>query len=189
MSGIHHSLWSLKDEYTDVVIIINNGKCQIGAHKIILSAASDFFRKLLKEENESILLPDVSRQEMNFILELIYRGRTYLEAKHYQRCLDISELLELTILKDPIEANLKANTNDNDSAVFRGEDTKFDQTDTFTNETVKENPAPSSGGVACPGSSTENAPCNGQQCPIGKTYQKCSLLFKFIFWLISKKKT
>jgi hypothetical protein len=97
MSGIHHSLWSLKDEYTDVVIIINNGKCQIGAHKIILSAASEFFRKLFKEENDSISLPEVSRQDMNFILELIYRGRTYLEAKHYHRCLEISKMLELSL--------------------------------------------------------------------------------------------
>ncbi len=30
------------------------------------------------------------------------------------------------------------------------------------------NPPPSNGGAACPGSSSENAPCNLQLCPIGK---------------------
>ena len=31
------------------------------------------------------------------------------------------------------------------------------------------NPAPSFGGEACPGASSETASCNAQQCPIGKT--------------------
>ena len=68
-----HSMWELREEFTDVVLICNNGQTTFRAHKIFLAAASPFLRNLLLK-SDKMSFPKISKSEMESILESIYKG-------------------------------------------------------------------------------------------------------------------
>ena len=67
------SLWELREEFTDAILICNNGQTTFRAHKIFLAAASPFLRNLLLKSN-TMFFPQTSKSELESILESIYKG-------------------------------------------------------------------------------------------------------------------
>ena len=68
-----------QDDFVDVTLLCE-GSAEIRAHKLILSACSDFFRSLLKRmpatnaHNPVIVLWDIVRDDVNQILSYMYNG-------------------------------------------------------------------------------------------------------------------
>ena len=68
-------LWDVRSDFSDVILICGKDEEKIPAHKIILAASSIFFREILPTTNE-VKLPEISRTELEHILEFIYSGQT-----------------------------------------------------------------------------------------------------------------
>ena len=68
-----------EDDFVDVTLVCEGG-AEIRAHKLILSACSDFFRTLLKRtppspSNPVIVLWDISHADLQHILRYMYNGK------------------------------------------------------------------------------------------------------------------
>ena len=69
---------------SDIFVHISFFQCQNGAintHRIVLASISPFFKYILEEENgagsdesPSIHLPDVKKEDMVFLLSMLYNG-------------------------------------------------------------------------------------------------------------------
>ena len=73
-------------DYTDVTLACEDGK-QIGAHRVVLAASSDFFQKLFartKHSHPMIYLRGMKSEDLAPIIDFVYFG----EAKIYQENLD-----------------------------------------------------------------------------------------------------
>ena len=69
--NLGESMWKLRDEWTDLSIICDNGQSEIRAHKFVLSAASTLLNIKLVY-SDKLNLPLVSKSELESILESIY---------------------------------------------------------------------------------------------------------------------
>jgi hypothetical protein len=90
------SVWTIKDEFTDVTLFGNDSNNSIKAHKIILAAASPYFRDQLKTSDE-IRLDLFSEQDLSEIIQLIYTGEILVESGRYKRLINIIKFLSITI--------------------------------------------------------------------------------------------
>ncbi len=92
------SLWDLRDDFTDVLILCENGKSELKAHKIVLAAVSPLFR--MKVEKSSILiLPEHNKSDILSLLEFIYKGETTIQFQNYQRWMNLARDLSITSLR------------------------------------------------------------------------------------------
>ena len=90
------SVWTIKDEFTDVTVFGYDSKDGIKAHKIILAAASPYFRDQLKTRDE-IRLDRFNEQDLAEIIQLIYTGEILVESERYKRLINIIKFLSITI--------------------------------------------------------------------------------------------
>jgi len=87
MSDIRHD-----EDFFDVTIAIDGR--QLRAHKLILSACSAFFRKLLRTNpapNPVLVLWDVSYDDMLNILDFMYNGEVHVKQANIQNFLAVAE--------------------------------------------------------------------------------------------------
>ena len=102
------------DYLTDVTLVCDDD-IQIKAHKIVLSACSNVFKKIinslpLNDRNAVIYLRGIQHKEMESILEFMYLGETTYhkdkmdEFLNVSKSLDIKELCEDMELLEPKEA-------------------------------------------------------------------------------------
>ena len=75
-----------EDYLHDVTLVCDDNR-QVSAHKLVLSACSDFFKSLFKNnkhQNPLICLEGISSKELQDILDYMYNGETNI----FQECLD-----------------------------------------------------------------------------------------------------
>ena len=85
-------------DFTDVTLVSTDHQ-QIGAHKVILSAASPFFRDLLVRHPHPaplLYLKGVQSQELKHLLEYIYLGSTRIQGELLDSFLEAGEELKIT---------------------------------------------------------------------------------------------
>ena len=85
-----------EEDFFDVTLAIDGR--QLRAHKLILSACSFFFRKLLRinaAPNPVIVLWDVSYEDMLNILDFMYNGEVRVKQANIQNFLAVAEKLKV----------------------------------------------------------------------------------------------
>jgi hypothetical protein len=96
------------EHFTDVTLATDDSK-QIKAHKVILSACSSFFRRILhnnKHPHPLIYIKGVRFSELSAILKFVYQGQTEVSQDLLQsfmdtaKDLDIKGLAETTVNQD-----------------------------------------------------------------------------------------
>ncbi|KAK2720482.1 zinc finger and BTB domain-containing protein 14-like [Artemia franciscana] len=90
-----------KGTFTDVTLQLKDGFLK--AHKAMLSSCSSYFAKIFREcekKQTSIIISDVSKEEMNSILKFIYSGEISLSEDEIQGVLSSAKLLEIRGLSD-----------------------------------------------------------------------------------------
>ena len=98
-SNMVDSFKGLRDEkaFCDVTIAVEGQ--QIQSHKMILSACSTFFKKMLEMQHTAkhpiIILKDVSFLHMNAILEFMYSGEVNVAQDELPAFLKTAEKLEV----------------------------------------------------------------------------------------------
>ena len=90
-----NSLWE-SGEFLDVTIACDDD--QIRAHKVILSAASPFFRKLLLQNphNHPLLyLRGTAKKDVLALLQFIYSGETQIIKEDLETFMDLANSLQI----------------------------------------------------------------------------------------------
>jgi hypothetical protein len=85
-----------EEDFVDVTLVCDGE--QIRAHKLILSACSDFFRHLLKRNpaaNPVIVLWDMSVEDIRNILRFMYNGEVEVQQTHLNTFLSVAERLRV----------------------------------------------------------------------------------------------
>ena len=104
------------------VTLVSNDLRQVSAHRLVLSACSEFFQTLFENNktnsNPLIVLDGVNFQEINLILDYIYQGEVSLFQDHLDRFLEIAEKFKVdgllpSYFKDDLQIpkNVKENIN------------------------------------------------------------------------------
>ena len=92
--------------FVDVTLACEGGSLK--AHRVMLSACSTYFRRVLHEtasKNPVIIMRDVSQQEMDFILQFIYRGEIHVPEIQLPSLLKTARLLEIRGLSDNLDGS------------------------------------------------------------------------------------
>ena len=94
-----------EDDFNDVTLV-GDDQQQISAHKVVLSASSDYFKTILKQNRHQhplICIEGVSFNEMNSILNYIYHGEVNINHDEIDRFLSIAQRMKLEGLTSEVE--------------------------------------------------------------------------------------
>ena len=97
-TNIKNALYELKEEkeFADVTLVCKDGR--VDAHKVILSAGSKFFQKILKENPHSkplVYLKGVKISQLNSVLRFVYCGEASIATANLDSFLTLGEELEV----------------------------------------------------------------------------------------------
>lgn len=88
-------------QLTDVILYADGQK--IGAHKMLLSACSDYFRNMFLEipqDNLVVVLNGISYSVLVDILKFIYNGEVSVDSEVFESFLQTAEFLQISGLTD-----------------------------------------------------------------------------------------
>ena len=99
-----------EEEFLQDVTLVGEDNSQIAAHKLVLSASSEYFKGIFKRNKHSnplLLLEGVTSREMANILDYIYNGEVSLFQEDLDRFLAVAQRFKLNGLlgEDPNEAD------------------------------------------------------------------------------------
>ena len=86
------------EEYFFDVTLVSDDEHIVSAHKLVLSASSDFFKSILKKSTHSnplIYLPGVKSAVLNSIIDYIYNGEVHLYQDDLDVFLDVAQKLKI----------------------------------------------------------------------------------------------
>jgi len=87
------SLFKINDYLHDVTLVSDDHK-QISAHKLILSACSEYFNNIFKNNKHShplLCLDGVNKEDLNNIMDYIYNGEVQIYQDDLDRFLLVKE--------------------------------------------------------------------------------------------------
>ena len=98
-STVSNSFEKLRKEkdFFDVTLV-SEDLVQLQAHKIVLSACSDFFKTILKANNHSNLLlylNGIDSQKLGFVLDYVYKGEVQIYQDQLDSFLDSAQKLKI----------------------------------------------------------------------------------------------
>lgn len=122
-SSILSSFRHLRDEEDFVDVTLACDRRSFTAHKVVLSACSPYFRKLLKAnpcEHPIVILRDIRAEDVENLLRFMYNGEVHIGHEQLNDFLKTAQLLQVRGLADvngpqpkstPMPPNLSAETN------------------------------------------------------------------------------
>ena len=100
------------EEYLHDVTLVSDDQYQVTAHKLVLSASSEYFKSFFKNNSNSnpfLCLDGVSSIDLNNILDYIYNGEVQIYQEHLDRFLAVAQRFKLEGLlggeKEELEEN------------------------------------------------------------------------------------
>ena len=102
----------LREEGTFLdVTLVTDDEVQVQAHKLVLSACSDFFKSILKKNPHShplIYLSGISSEDLANVLDYIYHGELKISKNSLYDFMKVAQLLKLRELKVDIDEEKSA---------------------------------------------------------------------------------
>ena len=86
------------EEYLHDVTLVSDDQHQVTAHKFVLSASSDYFKNIFKNnklQNPFLCLDGISSKDLNNILDYIYNGEVQVYQDHLDKFLSIAQRFKL----------------------------------------------------------------------------------------------
>ncbi|XP_030754323.1 protein abrupt-like isoform X2 [Sitophilus oryzae] len=102
-SSILSSFRHLRDEEDFVDVTLACDGCSFTAHKVVLSACSPYFRRLLKAnpcQHPIVILRDVQKKDMESLLRFMYNGEVHIAQEHLTDFLKTAQMLQVRGLAD-----------------------------------------------------------------------------------------
>ena len=105
-SNVSNSFSLLRNEdYLHDVTIVSDDNEQIAAHKLVLSACSEYFKSIFKKNKHShplLCLEGLSSQDVRNVMDYIYNGELQIFQEDLDRFLNIAQRFKLEgLLTDP----------------------------------------------------------------------------------------
>jgi len=131
-----------EDDFYDVTLVSDDQKL-ISAHKVVLSACSEYFKNILKQNKHSnplLCLEGISYKDINNVLDYIYNGEVNVYQDDVEKFLTIAERFKLEGL---IATENDAQNIQNDAEVIINDtknivmDYMLDDDDAFYDENIK----------------------------------------------------
>ena len=97
------------EDYLHDVTLVGDDHSQLSAHKLVLSACSEYFREIFtrnKHSNTLLCLEGLSKQDITNVLDYMYNGEVHIFQEDIDRFLSIAERLRLEGL---LESESKTN--------------------------------------------------------------------------------
>ena len=131
------------------VTLVSDDHTQISAHKLVLSASSDFFKSILKKNPHShplLYLSGVDSTSLGFVLDYIYQGEVQIYQNELDNFMEVAQKLKIEGLLSTEEPETKHDPHFEDQKVE-----SFPTGSTKKMEVVKTNPVGTGHGgkVAC----------------------------------------
>ena len=104
-----------QEEFYDVTLVSDDQQ-QFSAHKVVLSACSEYFGNVLKKNKHShplLCLDGISSKELNSILDYVYHGEAQVFQDDLDRFLSIAEKLKMKGLIEEKNQSQSNNFNEN----------------------------------------------------------------------------
>ena len=124
-----------EQDFHDISLLSDDGKA-VSAHKVVLSASSEFFKSVLRKADHSkpmIYLNGVDYKVLNHILDYIYEGEVQLYQEDLNNFLEVAEKLQINGLIEGQEENdLKEEEQDENVEIL--EDTRSSYTKDSLNQ-------------------------------------------------------
>ena len=132
------------DDFYDVTLVGDDLE-QVTAHRLVLSASSEYFKKILqnnKGSNHPILcLEGLYHSDINNIMDFIYNGQLELPQDEVKRYLHIAQRLKLFGIYEPTESIDSINETSDDllseDSKEEKSDNEQDDSETITEATYK----------------------------------------------------
>ena len=113
------------DDYLHDVTLVSDDQKQISAHKLVLSACSEYFNYVFKQNKHShplLCLEGVSNQDLKNILDYIYKGEVQIYQEDLERFLTVAQRLKLNGLLGNDETEKDIEEIYNEEELFKKED-------------------------------------------------------------------
>ena len=100
-SNVSKSFGLLRNEnYLHDVTLVSDDHHQVSAHKLVLSACSEYFKDLFKHNNKTnahllLCLDGITSHDLNSIMDYIYNGEVQIYQDNLDRFLSIAQRLKL----------------------------------------------------------------------------------------------
>ena len=104
------------------VTLVSDDEVQISAHKLVLSASSNFFKNILRKNSHShplLYLSGVNSHSLGLVLDYIYQGEVQIYQEDLNVFLDVAQKLKI----EGLQSN---NTNNPSSENLKEEMAKFE---------------------------------------------------------------
>merc|ERR1712126_3020 len=88
------------EEYLHDVTLVSDDHNKVSAHKLVLSASSEYFRNIFKNISHShplLCLDGVSSEDLENIMDYIYNGEAQIYQDHLDRFLEVAQKLKLQV--------------------------------------------------------------------------------------------
>ena len=129
-SNVSKTFSTLRKEqnFFDITLLSDDGET-VSAHKVVLSASSEFFKSVLRIADHSkpmIYLNGVDCKVLNHILDYIYEGEVQLYQEDLDSFLDVAQKLKIHGLiegQEEKESSIQDNVKEQDENVEELEDT------------------------------------------------------------------
>ena len=98
-SNVSKSFGKLRSEdYLNDVTLVSDDHTQLAAHKLVLSACSEYFKEIFtrnKHTNTLLCLEGLSKQDIENVLDYIYNGEVHIFQEDLDRFLSIAQRFRL----------------------------------------------------------------------------------------------
>ena len=130
-TNVRDSFRVLREDHFDVTLACDDDH-QIQAHRIILSAGSQFFSDLFKKTKHTnlvIYLKGIKSKELEYVVDFLYNGETYLAQEELNKFLETAKELQVKGLQsnqeDESELNQPMNAKPGVEPIFTEIGTKY----------------------------------------------------------------
>ena len=86
------------EDYLHNVTLVSNDNQQVSAHKLVLSACSEYFRSIFKNnpnKHPFLCLDGVTKQDLTNIMDYMYNGEVHVYQDDLDRFLNMAERFKL----------------------------------------------------------------------------------------------
>ena len=150
--SFHSSVVKLKNagDFCDVTLVSDDAK-PFQAHKLVLSASSEFFREIFRigsNSNPLFYIRGLSERSLQSILQFLYFGEVQIDEKELGKFLDAAKDLKLTGLYEEDTQTTDSETNfEKHSNVEESPETENIKAIDYESETICANPEPDCHGL------------------------------------------
>ena len=99
-----------KDQDFFDVTLVSEDDIFVKAHKVVLSASSEFFKNILHQVNHTkptIYLNEVESEQLRFILDFIYQGEVEIKNEEVESFLKVATELKINELVNNDDSQMK----------------------------------------------------------------------------------